>query len=581
MKKPTFFLLIATIGFISSNYSQTWQWARTGGSTDNMGTNEIHRERVRSVATDLNNNVYMLASVGLYNLKVAGITKTSYNEFPGQTDIALAKFDCRGNYKWSRIIGGRNSEDMTRVFTDTLGNVYASGRAHRVTAQYPVKFGGEGLTETDTILPHDNVVHKRNLFLVKYDSIGNMKWLRMPQPENISFTEASSQSFGLDLHVEPNGNSHWYVRISPGTYADGAYTHSGTEPGLFILKYDAEGNFLGAVPLPVYMTGQAINEVKMTYDRILRRYYLTGTVNHFTPNEQVIFNGQAVTGSFFIAAFSENGNLIWWKQNTHIRWGTAMAKNVTVDNQGFIYLTGGSDNTDTFNGTAFPTASGDRFPFLLKLNPDGSTAWMTNANTNSYGAGHAVTINGDEVAITSGYGSMQWDNYSLLIQANSGYDAYVARFNKNTGAALGLHSLESSFGSTDFGNSITADQSGNYIIGGEFSYRIIVDGQAYLNPGQQTDFFVAKLGTSCDALSTDKVSLTPSLRAYPNPTTGIINLTLPIDGDYVLYNSLGVLIQQGTLHGDNKIDISGQPIGIYLLNLSTHEFSQTIKIVKD
>ncbi|MDD3875108.1 MAG: T9SS type A sorting domain-containing protein [Bacteroidales bacterium] len=72
---------------------------------------------------------------------------------------------------------------------------------------------------------------------------------------------------------------------------------------------------------------------------------------------------------------------------------------------------------------------------------------------------------------------------------------------------------------------------------------------------------------------------------YPNPTTGIINIEIPINGSsnahqIILYNSIGASIKQIITY-DNfvNIDLSGLSKGVYLVKVIGNEFTITQKII--
>ena len=417
MKKTLQILLLLLPLF---SFSQTWQWAKQGGSSDNMGLSDRYIEQAKSIATDKNNNVYVISPIGYSQAKVAGIPKKTYNNNLGNADFVIAKFNCSGDYKWSRVIGGNESDHMNRVFTDSLGNVYAAGMVVRNSSTSLVHFGGEGLTEYDTILPYGSgVQNRRGLFLVKYDSIGAMKWLRMPQPSNISLSDSFGHSGSLDLSVDTAGNSYWLCAITPGIYADGAFVNTLPGSNIFVFKYNALGNFQAAVPLQIAATGPSIINFKMTRDQSNGNFYIAGVVDH-NPNstDELILGGQSVTHRMYVAAFNASGMFLWKKENANTYNFDGM-KDICLDSQGNIYVTGGTGISDSFNGIPLVTPTGHMFPFLIKLNPAGETIWQTNAITTALSFGGAVTVNGDEVAVTGGYGNMQWDGQSLAILPNA------------------------------------------------------------------------------------------------------------------------------------------------------------------
>jgi M6 family metalloprotease-like protein len=66
----------------------------------------------------------------------------------------------------------------------------------------------------------------------------------------------------------------------------------------------------------------------------------------------------------------------------------------------------------------------------------------------------------------------------------------------------------------------------------------------------------------------------PRLNVYPNPTSGIIYIKNTGGEELRLYNTLGILVGQTR---QNYFDLSGYPIGVYLLRAE----GQTVKIIKN
>lgn len=100
--------------------------------------------------------------------------------------------------------------------------------------------------------------------------------------------------------------------------------------------------------------------------------------------------------------------------------------------------------------------------------------------------------------------------------------------------------------------------------------------------GKQTDTvnLPSYLSEAKDSLGNAELSI------YPNPTHDKLIITLQGIGDDKVFARLisptGSLIKQYELHDDSsEIDLSGLPIGAYLLQLSATDVSQTWKIIKN
>jgi surface protein len=64
---------------------------------------------------------------------------------------------------------------------------------------------------------------------------------------------------------------------------------------------------------------------------------------------------------------------------------------------------------------------------------------------------------------------------------------------------------------------------------------------------------------------------------FPNPTTGVVQISPVVEGTYQIFNEVGRTIGEGTI--TETYDFSEQPAGIYLLMLQTQNNTQYKKIV--
>jgi hypothetical protein len=73
-----------------------------------------------------------------------------------------------------------------------------------------------------------------------------------------------------------------------------------------------------------------------------------------------------------------------------------------------------------------------------------------------------------------------------------------------------------------------------------------------------------------------------NMRLFPNPTQDRINIKLALEASYNLGSVLGQEMQKGDLvKGNNELDISSLPNGVYFLNVKTSSGSATKKIIKE
>jgi len=544
-------------------FSQTWQWAKKGGATDALGNTTEHEE-VKSMCTDSYGNVYVTSYAGRVNLRVDGHPKDTYSVF-GLNDAVLSAFSCDGAYKWSKVIGGAYGViTPIAVGSDNLGNVYATGVLYRTNILPAPHF------DSDLVLPTSPSVsntYKQTIYLVKYDKNGTLLWLRQPQAANISSTDAN-QSYVSGIDVDSQGNSYIFCKLSIGVYGEGQYTV--TTSGHYVLQYDINGNFLGGINLNIQTTGGI--SFNMKRDHNSGAIYVSGEVPQGTQSiGEVYINGELITKSLFVAAYSSTGSFLWKRENAGFKFpgGNANYNYLAVDEDGAVYFSskaiyltnGAASPPDGFNGVPFTDPTATPVVFITKLDASGNTIWQTNSGGM---VPTFIAVNGEEVAITGSARVLHWQTFDYQQDANSGTHPFLVRFNKETGGIIAINAVYTN--GSDAGTALATDSKGNYYMGGKFS-GILTAGPSTLNcSGGGTDFFVAKFGTDdCDFLATTQ-PVKNEIRVYPNPVKGILHIDGFTGTKYTLYDMRGVVVQMGAIT-NKTINIESIAVGVYILEV--------------
>ncbi len=550
-----------------SVHAQSWQWAKSGGSDDNPSPGE----EVNSMCTDIFGNVYISSTVGNTNLYVAGVPKQTYSQI-GLNDNIIASFSCDGTYRWSKVIGGYDGSYRVSVATDGVGNVYVAGTIYPGTNvnQIAPHF------DTDIVLPVSNITtntYKKNIFLIKYNAAGVVQWLRMPQPDDVSFFNSANNYATYRMQVDALGNSYWMCKLPVGLIANGAY--NATTAGFHILKYDANGTFLSGFPLAIQQSGSFANKMRLNKNN--GTLYFTGEVNQSEPGISLIINGQAVTHSKYVAAFSSTGTFLWKRENNVVNFIglEGVSYGVANDSNNNVYFTGATFINDTFGGIPFVNEMLPS-PFLVKFDPNGNTLWQTNGGNSSP---REVVVNGNEVAVTGKAGNMTWQNITTPFEPITNGKPYIARFNKDTGSIIAINQL---VGDGSSGTALATDTKGNYYLGGLLSYSVTIGSTNTYSIGGNSDFFVAKFGTSdCNFLATEEQEQ-KSLRIYPNPVKDFLHIENSANSTYILYNVLGTVVAQGSVSANNPIALATIASGLYVLELLQDNGEKVVvKVLKE
>ncbi|MCP5499404.1 MAG: putative Ig domain-containing protein [Leptospiraceae bacterium] len=289
------------------------------------------------VVNDLSGNAY-----------VVGTTFGSINGqiINGSGDALLSKYDNNGKHIWTRLIGvfGKSTQGNSLSICNS-GNIYISGSStgglsgqalNGIEDVFIAKYdsngnliwlrqrGGSGVTiqpSESTICDSSENIYitsrtngafdsqtfngSTDAFIIKYDLNGNWQWTRL-----LAETTAKS-TFGKDLEIDASGNIY-LIGVTQAVLASGtapANTKANiTNRDLFIAKYQSDGTFNWARQTEGPVIGTDIMTMQVQIDKLNNKLYLGGYASG-------TFNGQSLTGlnDAFVSEYDANGNHVWTK----------------------------------------------------------------------------------------------------------------------------------------------------------------------------------------------------------------------------------------------------------------------------
>ena len=600
----TYFLLVLLLFGTFTTQAQSWQWGKRGGSTDNTIFNYDSWEKIQSMATDTNGNIYILGTVGIANCDIDGVEKETYGSYTGggsaSTDGIVASFTCNGTLRWSKIIGGNFSDRVRTLKIDVDNNVYVAAQVYNrqddffnpganpqahIGAEFPIPYAVDVSDGVSTVNSNN-----QSLYLIKYNSEGVLQWTATPQPDDISYAAGFGGAGNIDLQVDLAGNSYWMCILNPGTYANA--TLNVTQQGIYVLKYNTSGSFTEAILLDMQLGPTTPANFRFVRNHSTGNLY----ISHFlsksgsAPNSAVV-GGQIVNFTRYVAAFNAQGSSLWKRENNSLQGYSNDSFDLVIDDDNNIYTIGSAGTVgpsnepgaimESFNGIQFNPPSNIQTqpcPYIVKMDANGNTLWQTNGFSNFSTSPRSVVLNGNEVALVGGQFGMLWG--TINISNNMGYDPYLARFNKETGAIIGIETFTSSTVADDFATALTSDAQGNYYVGGMFSNQITVGTSVLQKVGGERDFFLAKFGTANCDLGIEENDI-QTIKVYPNPVQNLLYIDSQEMQQYQIYSILGSKISEGTLAVGSGIDCSGLTNGVYFISLTNGlGQSSTLKFVK-
>ncbi|HKR04851.1 MAG TPA: SBBP repeat-containing protein [Bacteroidia bacterium] len=528
-----------TIDMFIVKYDSTGNvlWAKSAGGID--------REFAESIAIDFAGNVYVSGSFEGVSLSFDAVVITNVN--PATEDIFVVKYDSDGNALWAKSGNGNNLDWATCVTTDPFGNVFIAGPFYSDT----LVFDGTLLVNPFSSLGCEEI------FIVKYDSSGNVAWVK--------------EAIGNGYFNEPYSlasDAFGSVFVTGVAYSD-TVTFDGiilTNPlagynDMILAKYDSAGNVLWAKKTGGYSSDYGYS---VTADASGNAYvvgYFDSDTIHFDAVTSVTIN-PVFYSDLFLVKYDASGNVAWAKSTGGIyqpsSWGFAQ-QGIASDGAGNIY-TVGSFNFDTLafdSDTLFLGGSSSNV-FLAKLNDAGACA------------------------ATFG-----------LFPDSATQHLYWA-LNQATGVAPISYLWNWGDGSFD----TIAYPSHTYAVGGFYTICLTITDSAgctnsvcHTSQLQRNAYSFETANTMVQvnvvaALPTgfEQNQVPPDISVYPNPAFNNLsiqnNSSQPIQ--FSFYNSLGErIISKSLTDKTSFVDLSGYPGGIYFYKLTSDKtLVNTGKIIK-
>lgn len=313
-------------------------------------------------------------------------------------------------WQWARgaTTGAAGSEGYYCT-TDAAGSVYSTG-VHWST----IHFGSATAAGA-------------GVYLVKHDSVGNVRWVA-------SMNAASSTSVALGVSSDLFGNVYVLGAFNT-TMSMGGDTINIPGPSneyFFLAKVDTAGNAKWLKNIGNLACFQLIQGANfLTNDEGGNLYMTFPFTNNGTIGSYTITNSATdSTKDILVAKFDSSGNVIWVRtfggKGMEVPYGISVSKkSVYIDGYfaGFDTIAfGGSILVDT--GTLGGTSG-----YIAKLDTDGNAIWAHSIRAHLY----AIACNStDEAFVIGGYGGGAWTlGSTTLPAATGGGDGIVAKYDSS------------------------------------------------------------------------------------------------------------------------------------------------------
>lgn len=430
-----------------------------------------------------------------------------------------------------------------------------------------------------------------NTWLVKTNDSGTLEWqrnylplLHFSNPQSILLTKDSGyllagyarsnvngRSYTYIIRIDDTGNVLWQKNIDSSYYSAQLIA---TRDGGYMLGTSADTTFPGAHGKYDYalvkLDSNGGIQWRMTYggpgeDR-LRMVRQTSDGGYIMAGE--VYIGGSVKGSlpntdYYVYKTDSNGIIEWQRNYGGFEADIAYDIQQTPEGGYIIAGTSRSFEGDVSGNHSLNADAGDAW--IVKINDKGAIQWQKALGGTGDESATSILLTSDGDYVIGGYnqsddGDVKGNHMAFT---DASYDAWIVKM-----SASGNIRWQRSLGGIDmdFGSVVRHDKDGAYLLAGHaYSF----DGDVYGNHGW-SDYCVYKLNEVPTGL--EQTPSIVSLRAYPNPTRGMLTVTTTDAGVFQLMNMQGQLVAQYTLQqGQQKIELPALSNGMYMARFECRE----------
>lgn len=481
------------------------------------------------------------------------------------SDLIIIKYDSTGNVLWAKSAGGMGMDNANSVDIDSSGNIYLVG-----------DFASSTITFDTIILMNSNIIDTADIFLVKYDSNGNVLWAKSGCGTNYDYAQSVAVSSSGIIYITGNFFS------SIITFGSTTLTNVGTND-IFIVKYDTNGTVLWAKSAG----GLSYEEPYSVAIDISENAYITGGFRSKTVafDSTNLTNADSTSNTYdiFVAKYNTSGNLEWAKRFGGTNWDEG--NSIALDTLGNIYVAGIFSSFNLIFDSDTLTNAGYEDIFLVKYDINGKVFWAKSAG-GADGGDWANSLSVDDSGNSYVTGVFQGDTLTLgttsLVNADNihnTHDVFLAKYNTN-GNVIWATSAKGT--DIDWASSVAHDAFGNIYVGGTFRSPTITFGINTLSNVGYGDIFLAKLDSSSIITEINYLNNSSNISIFPNPSSDYITVSIPDKATIEILNINGQIIS--SLYSDSRqttFDLTDLNGGIYIVRVKTDKEIITKKFIKE
>lgn len=375
-------------------------------------------------------------------------------------------------WEWVRQISGTANDTGYAIDVDDEGNVFMVGRCKNLTLFED---------ETDPIGPIS--IGDRDAFISKYNKYGQLQWA----------VQAGAVPFEYDLSesVVADGEGGCYTAgffNFTSRFGEDSLTSNGGRDA-FISHIGADGEFLWTKgfggPFADYGYGVGMDPSG--------NVVICGSVYGVVDIEGTEIGTDGKINAY-MAKYSGDGEF----QEAHYLAGAykSLARKITFDKEGNIYLCGSLNGNCTYEGTPLATGNSTTWndAILIKFNPDFTLNWFQSGGGVYYDIANGVAVSDESVYICGIYTqTATFDTITRTFNSdavgsgpsNAASDLFIASYDKETGDIKWL--VDAGSGGRDELHGVSVSENENIYFSGLFKDSIAFGDTTLYSGGLNTN----------------------------------------------------------------------------------------------
>lgn len=263
--------------------------------------------------------------------------------------------------EWVNLPGGIKVDVAEDVIADHNGFSYVTGKFQNTLAIGDTSLVSAGIAD---------------IFIAKFDPMSNLVWARQ--------AGGPLEDQGIEIGIDSMGSVYAAGRFEGTAQFDTVTAVSSGNVDIFVVKYDANGNFQWVNILGGSRDDRCrgLSVTPEGYCYIGGRYRLSTKLNSF------ILTGVGEEDAF-VAKLNVTGEVLWAQTFGGIR--KDFGEDVVADQDGNVYITGSYFQFIVFPDTTLDNL-GDEEIFLAKYDTDGNYIWSRSFGSSERDYGEALSV---------------------------------------------------------------------------------------------------------------------------------------------------------------------------------------------